>query len=162
MNYPIKVISGEPNFEKLLVQKLCCDIAIPINSRVFAQGQMGVNEDGIFARVISFELSPKEVSLSVKIKNKDRYFEAVINSEEVAVLKANDVEIADAMTAYITTGGDLQGEYWEAVFLIPMSVVCDSLGVKELKTGDVFTGNLRRVGEYVSEAFVGDGEFIIE
>lgn len=53
---------------------------------------------------------------------------ATADEQEQALLTVNGESMTGKMTSYLIAGEDLQGEYWGAVFLLPISLLERALG----------------------------------
>lgn len=53
---------------------------------------------------------------------------ATADEQEHASLTVNGERVTGKMTSYLIAGEDLQGEYWGAVFLLPISLLGRALG----------------------------------
>ena len=53
---------------------------------------------------------------------------ATADAQEHASLTVNGESMTGKMTSYLIAGEDLQGEYWGAVFLLPISLLERALG----------------------------------
>lgn len=65
---------------------------------------------------------------------------ATADEQEQALLTVNGESMTGKMTSYCIAGEDLQGEYWGAVFLLPISLLERALGCP-LTVGQQLEGN---------------------
>lgn len=65
---------------------------------------------------------------------------ATADEQEHASLTVNGESMTGKMTSYLIAGEDLQGEYWGAVFLLPISLLERALGCP-LTVGQQLEGN---------------------
>lgn len=71
---------------------------------------------------------------------------ATADEQEQALLTVNGESMTGKMMSYLIAGEDLQGEYWGAVFLLPISLLERALGCP-LTVGQQFEGNFIRDGK---------------
>lgn len=163
MSFQIKHIAGEARFDCLPVIKLCCDESIDINERVYAQAQLGRNDEELFVRILSFEPNPsKKAKLSLKLCFNGNCLEAYATAGEAYSLLINGEEAKNALTVHLISGEDLQGEYWGAVFTLSLDKALKALGLDKTSLPAALTGNLKREHPAVSAASVsGEAEFVL-
>lgn len=153
MEYGIRFISGEPKFDSLSVIKLCCETSIDINSRIYGQAQVGRSEDLLYAKILSFESEPDQNStVWAKFEYNGKIIEFSVRFDNSAKLLVNKVDRTDALTCYITSGEDLQGEYWGAVIMLPLSVLFEGLEINESSLPITLKGNIARENPEISSA----------
>ncbi|WP_306569744.1 hypothetical protein [Faecalispora jeddahensis] len=86
---------------------------------------------------------------------------ATADEQEQALLTVNGESMTGKMTSYLIAGEDLQGEYWGAVFLLPISLLERALGCP-LTVGQQLEGNFIRDGKLQRHAFKTAGQLVIE
>ncbi|MFV0498390.1 MAG: hypothetical protein ACK5L0_09545 [Candidatus Fimivivens sp.] len=145
MNYVIKYVSGEPCFDALGVIKLGCAQSVPINERIFAQAQIGRNDDSLFVRIISFETKPMATArLTAIIGFGERALHMTVTADGQAKAYCGDSDFTAQMTAYIKQGEDLQGEYWAGVLMFPLKSLFLALGTDKSALPLTLWGNILR------------------
>lgn len=153
MNYIIKYVSGEPCFDALGVIKLSCTQTVPINDRIYAQAQLGRNDDSLFIKIISFETKPAEnAQLTAVFRLDDREMRMTVTAGGQAKASCGGSDLTAQMTAYITQGEDLQGEYWAGVLLFPLNVLFAALGADKNALPLTLSGNIFRENPAISSA----------
>lgn len=153
MNYMIKYVSGEPSFNTLGVIKLGCAQSVPINDRIYAQAQLGRNDDCLFVRILSFEPKPVDTArLSAALCHGGRTLQLSVTASGQAAARCGDDDLTSKMTAYITQGEDLQGEYWAGVLLFPLNALFAALGVDKSTLPLTLSGNILRESPALSSA----------
>ena len=154
MAYCIRKIEAAPDFDAIEVIKLRCDKSVLINERIFAQAQIGRNEELFFARIWSFEPQLPQCVLSIVMENEDK---SVIIKSSAAGGQASFIVngVSDSeITAYLFSGEDLQGIYNGVVMMVPINKVLNGLGLSEQLLPAVVKGNIVREGQSVSAAAV--------
>lgn len=148
----LTTFSGEPQFERLPVLKLCCDESTPPNDRIFAQAQLCRSETHLFTRIWTFESAPSpDTLLSAQFSANGHLLAATVSLDSTAALVADGRAVSGAMTSYLFSGEDLQGVYAGAQTAIPLEIFFDTLAVKPSESATVKIGvNLLRVGSFVS------------
>lgn len=153
MNYNIRNIPGEPRFDVLGVIKLGCDTSVDINDRIYAQAQLGRNEDVIYIRILSFEPKPApNAILCATFSLNNRTLTLAVGADGVAHAQSDEVNLASHLTAYGVQGEDLQGEYWGVVMLFPLEHLFLALGVDKPELPLSLSGNIFRKNPAVSSA----------
>lgn len=153
MKYIIKYVSGEPCFDALGVIKLGCAQSVPINDRIYAQAQLGCNDDSLFIKIISFETKPTEdARLTAVFCLGDRELRMTVTADGQAQARCGGSDLTAQMTAYITQGEDLQGEYWSGVFLFPLDALFAALGTDKNALPLTLSGNIFRENPAISSA----------
>ncbi|MEA5137292.1 MAG: hypothetical protein VB035_14260 [Candidatus Fimivivens sp.] len=153
MNYIIKYVCGEPCFDALGVIKLGCAQSVPINDRIYAQAQLGRNDDSLFIKIISFETKPAEdARLTAVFSFGDRELRMTVTASGQAQAFCGSSDLTAQMTAYITQGEDLQGEYWSCVFLFPLEMLLSAFGTDKNALPLTLLGNIIRENPAVSSA----------
>ena len=159
--YPVTTLKSDLTFDKLLIKKLNCEVDVPVEERVFALAQAGICDDSFYARIQSFECHPKDVSLTLVLQKGDMRVVATADEQENASLTVNGEPMTEKMTSYLIAGEDLQGEYWGAVFVLPLALLEQALGCP-LTVGQQLEGNFIRDGKFQSHAFPIAGKLVIE
>lgn len=145
MNYIIKYVSGEPCFDTLGVIKLGCAQSVPINDRIYAQAQLGRNDDCLFVRIISFETKPTaDARLTVVLCNGAGELRLSVTANGQVEARCGEDNLTPQVTAYITQGEDLQGEYWAGVLLFPLDALLAALGTDKSALPLALSGNILR------------------
>lgn len=153
MQQIIATVSGLPDFDSLNVIKLRCEKDVDINSRIFAQAQLCQSGDSLFIRILSFEAKPTADSTAGAefwLKDKRIGLTVTFGGEAFAVI--NNESRKDCFTSYVTTGEDLQGEYWCAVMTLPLKLLYESLGIEKGEQPVAICGNLYRTNPACSSA----------
>lgn len=148
----INYFEDRVDWEGCSIEKLTCSKDIPINSRIFALGRSALTSTSLYCRIWSFECFPEDSAhLSWTIKNdNDEEIKAEAFRDGSFSLKICKKEKTDELTCYLITGEDLQGEYWGAVFSIPLDTVLSFLGRESLKSEDRIYMEFKKEGEYPS------------
>ncbi|WMJ82977.1 hypothetical protein ACS3UN_00880 [Oscillospiraceae bacterium LTW-04] len=145
MNYMIKYVSGEPCFDALGVIKLSCAQSVPINDRIYAQAQLGRNDESLFVRIISFETKPAaNARLTAVFCLGERELRMTVTAGGQAEAYCGDSDLTAQMTAYIKQGEDLQGEYWAGVLLFPLESLFAALDTDKTALPMTLSGNILR------------------
>ncbi|HWP51139.1 MAG TPA: hypothetical protein VN626_05495 [Clostridia bacterium] len=153
MNYVIKCVPGQPSFDTLGVIKLGCAQSVPINERIYGQAQLGRNEDSLFVRVLSFEPKPVDTArLSAVFCLGSKTLQLSVMSNGQAEARCENDNLTSQMTAYITQGEDLQGEYWAGVMLFPLKGLFAALGADKNALPLNLSGNILRENPALSSA----------
>ena len=153
MNYTIRNIPGEPRFDVLGVIKLGCDASVDINDRIYAQAQLGRNEDFLYIRILSFEPKPApNALLSAMFSMNNRTLNLSVGANGVSHAQSEEVDLTKHLTAYGVQGEDLQGEYWGVVMLFPLDQLFLILGTNEAELPLSISGNVSRSNPAVSSA----------
>ncbi len=161
MNYRIKYVSGEPCFDALGVIKLSCVPTVPVNDRIYAQAQLGRNDDSLFIRILSFETRPAaNARLSAELCYGGKMLSLSVTADGRAQADCGERELSTDLTAYITRGEDLQGEYWAGVLLFPLETLFTALGADGSALPLTLSGNILREHPTLSSA-VPLGETVI-
>ncbi|PWM26516.1 MAG: hypothetical protein DBX44_00395 [Oscillospiraceae bacterium] len=150
MDYPILKTPGEPRFDSLGVLKLRCTCAVPVNDRIFAQGQVGATDSHLYVRIWSFETSPApQATLRAVFSHNGHTADLSVTAGGESALLLDGQPAGELLTAYQISGEDLQGEYWGAVMAVPFDRFSQALGLAEQ---DSFDGNLLREHPALSSA----------
>lgn len=153
MEYSVQSVSGEPKFDSLGVIKLRCAPAIDINSRIYAQAQVGRSQSCIYVRIWSFETSPTDSSeVCALFSNGKDELSLCATFGEQATASLNGKSLPDTLTAYLISGEDLQGEYWGAVMMFPIKRFFDIFGISEASLPATIGGNILRKNPELSSA----------
>lgn len=145
MNYNIKYIHGEPSFDALGVINLSCEAFVPVNERIYAQAQLGRNDDCLFVRIASFETSPtSDACLTAVLCRGEKELCLSMSFGGQVTAKCQTKDLSHCLTSYITRGEDLQGEYWAAVMLLPLETLFAVLGADKQDLPLVLSGNILR------------------
>lgn len=129
MEYPIHFQPGDPDFDTLPILKLVCLPSVPVAERYFAQAQLGRNEATLFVRIASFEVRPApEATVTLRLCHRDNTLLLGLHADGSSFLTCNGTPYPAEYQAKVTTGADLQGEYWAGLFSLPWSVVEAALG----------------------------------
>jgi|GEM_PF-1150307 len=153
MEFSVRYIPGEPSFDSLEVIKLCCDRSIDINSRIFGQAQLGRNDELFFAKILSFESEPTAGStVLMELGSDENSLVAKVSFDGSSELLLNDNAANDKLSAYIISGEDLQGEYWGAVMMIPLTLLFEHFSLAESELPAALYGNLIRREPALSSA----------
>ncbi|MEG1773599.1 MAG: hypothetical protein RR320_01965, partial [Oscillospiraceae bacterium] len=116
MSHPIRILSGEPNFDRLPVLKLHCGTEVPINDRIFAQAQLGLCDSCFYARLWTFEVEPSlDSSMSLLLEGPTGSLRLRVSYGGSAALQIRERDHSELLSAYRILGEDLQGAYWGAV-----------------------------------------------
>ena len=153
MNYMIKYVSGEPGFDALGVMKLDCAPAVPVNDRIYAQAQLGRNDDCLFIRILSFETQPAaDARLTAMLCCGEKKLRLSVTADGRAQALCGTDDLTASLTSYITHGEDLQGEYWAGVLLFPLDALRAVLGADKNALPLAFSGNILREHPALSSA----------
>lgn len=153
MNYTIKYLQREPCFDTLGVMKLNCAAAVPVNDRIYAQAQLGRNDDSLFIRIISFEPRPAaETRLTAVLGCGERQLRLSVTADGQVQAQSGSEDLTDHLTAYITRGEDLQGEYWAGVLLFRLGALLTALGADQNALPLALSGNILREHPALSAA----------
>ncbi len=153
MNYRIKYVPGEPCFDTLGVIKLNCAPTVPVNDRLYAQAQLGRNDDSLFIRILSFETRPAaNARLSAELCYGDKVLSLWVTADGQAQAHCGARDLTTDLTAYITRGEDLQGEYWAGVLLFPLKTLFTVLGADGGALPLTLSGNILRENPALSSA----------
>lgn len=145
MNYVIKYVPGEPCFDTLGVMKLGCAPTVPVNDRIYAQAQLGRNDDSLFIRILSFEPAPAaDARLTALLGRGEKELRLSVTADGRAQARCGARELTANLTSYITRGEDLQGEYWAGVLLFPLKSLFAALGADQSAPPLALTGNILR------------------
>lgn len=156
MNYTIKYVSGEPCFDTLGVIKLRCAQSVPVNDRIYAQAQLGRNDDSLFVRITSFETKPAaNACLSAVFSFGERQLRIAVTAGGQARAYSGEKDLTAELTAYIKEGEDLQGEYWVGVLLFPLQSLFTALGMDKNALPVALSGNILRENPALSRAALG-------
>lgn len=157
MRYPLRVLTGQPNFDTIPVIKLACPTTMPILQRIYCQAQMAVTGDMLLVRLLAFETEPAE----------DSRFELILTgpagkSSATADAKGNFTfntpqgDRTHVMKTRRIAGEDLQGVYWGTVLELPMKTLLDHLGIESPLNEAVILGNILKKGPGCCAAFIKD------
>lgn len=153
MNYSIRYVPGEPCFDALGVIKLSCAPTVPVNDRIYAQAQMGRNDDSLFIRIISFETQPAaNARLTSELCYGEKALSLSVTTDGQAQASCGAQDLTTDLTAYITRGEDLQGEYWAGVLLFPLKALFAVLGADSSTRPLTLSGNILREHPALSSA----------
>ncbi len=153
MEYRIKYVAGEPCFDTLGVIKLGCMQSVPINDRIYAQAQLGRNDDSLFVRILSFEPKPLETArLTAEFRYAGKVLRLSVTAAGLAEARCGAVDLTPQMTAYLSQGEDLQGEYWAGVMLLSLDAFFTALDVDKTVLPLTLTGNILRENPALSAA----------
>lgn len=153
MDYIIKYVPGEPCFDTLGVMKLRCAQTVPINDRIYAQAQLGRNDDCLFIRILSFEPKPAaNARLSAIFCHGGKELRLSVTADGTAAARCGTDDFTARMTAYITQGEDLQGEYWAGVLMFPLDTLLAALGMDQGGSLPTLSGNILRENPALSSA----------
>jgi len=159
MDYKIRFVPGTPRFDTLGVIKLGCDISVDINSRIYGQAQLGRCDEYFYARIWSFETAPTADSrVGLSMQCGENKIEMTACFDERCSLAINGTDAKQLLTAYLISGEDLQGEYWGAVMMLPVSEFFKSLGISESDLPIAIKGYIYRQSDAVSFA---EGDFML-
>ncbi len=145
MNYIIKYVPGEPCFDTLGVMKLCCTPEVPVNDRIYAQAQLGRNDDCLFIRILSFETRPvAQARLTALLCYGEKELRLSVTADGQAQAHCGAEDLTVSLTSYMTHGEDLQGEYWAGVLLFPLKTLYAVLGAAHNTSPLALSGNILR------------------
>ena len=157
MEISVRYIAGEPAFDSLEVIKLLCDRSIDINSRIFGQAQIGRNDELPFAKIISFESQPAAAStVMLELGSGEKTLSAKVSFNGDFELALNGIPSSQKLSAYIISGEDLQGEYWGAVLMLPLSLLFEHFSLSEASLPVSLCGNIHRREPFVSSASLSE------
>lgn len=153
MNYAIKYVPGEPCFDTLGVMKLGCAPTVPVNDRIYAQAQLGRNDDSLYIRILSFEPAPvADACLTAVLCRGEKELWLSVSADGRAQAHCGAQELTADLTSYITRGEDLQGEYWAGVLLFPLKSLFATLGADQNALPLTLSGNILREHPALSSA----------
>ena len=155
MRYPLRVLTGQPNFDIIPFIKLTCPTTMTILQRIYCQAQMAVSGDMLLVRLLAFEAEPSE----------DSRFELVLTGPAGKSLATADAkgnfafstpqgDRTHAMKTRRIAGEDLQGVYWGAVLELPMNALFCDLGIESPFNEAVIFGNIFKKGPGCCAAFI--------
>lgn len=162
MEISVRYIKGEPAFDSLEVIKLVCDRSVDINDRIFGQTQLGRNDDLLFAKILSFESEPDaSSSVMLELSSGENTVCSKIFFDGRSELSVNGISANDKLSAYIISGEDLQGEYWGAVIMLPLSLIFEHFSLSEQQLPCAVYGNIHRCSSFTSSASLNGSAKII-
>ena len=169
MHYKITIVEDlepqnpQPEWDILPVAKLT-QPAAETKQGLFAQAALCYQPGlGLMARLWAFEVAPSRGELQAEksrlalaaAPNSARpedylsvTFEPDGTLSAYTVINKNILPVQDTQSLSLLTfaGGDLQGEYWGATFLIPQQLLTEVFGCAPYQSGDHITGNLLHTG----------------
>lgn len=139
MNYAIFTTPSFKDFESVTVGLLKHYPSSDPNDHLFCQFQGIVSPAGMHLKVLAFEVEtgPKS-SFVIELSGSGR-------AMRISADHTGNFEGAEGLSPKWLMGGDLQGEYWGASFLIPASLL------KELTEGDKLWGNVSKYKQNIMD-----------